>query len=65
MTAPACTCGASTSLHDVECMTAAVTQRNAMVNSAGEVFYPDDPEDAAWFAIEHGAQPLHPEGLPW
>lgn len=31
-------------------------QPNAMVNDAGEAFYPDDPEDAAWFANEHGAR---------
>lgn len=27
----------------------------AMVNPAGEWFYPDNPSDAAWFAIEHEA----------
>lgn len=27
----------------------------AMVNELGDVFYPDDEEDAAWFAREHGA----------
>jgi hypothetical protein len=26
-----------------------------MVNAAGDVFYPDGPDDAAWFAEEHGA----------
>jgi hypothetical protein len=60
-----CTCGASTSLHDVDCLKVAATQHNAMINDAGEVFYPDGPDDAAWFAREHDARPMHPEGLPW
>jgi len=30
----------------------------AMVNSCGDVFYPDGPQDAAWFASEHGAWPI-------
>ena len=41
-------------------------QRNAMVNAAGEAFYPDSPEDAVWFAVEHGASFIrdNPFG-PW
>jgi hypothetical protein len=31
------------------------TVPGAMVNEYGDVFYPDGPEDAAWFAVEHGA----------
>lgn len=41
-------------------------QRNAMVNDAGEAFYPDGPEDAAWFANEHGARFVHDDPFgPW
>ena len=65
MTAAACTCGASTSLHDVDCLTVAATSPNAMINDAGDVFYPDNPDDAEWFAWEHDARPLNPEGLQW
>lgn len=38
---------------------------NAMVNDAGDVFYPDSAEDADWFAWEHDARPLNPGGLQW
>jgi len=30
-----------------------------MINADGDVFYPDSAEDAAWFAAEHGAVPIH------
>lgn len=32
---------------------------NLMINSAGERFYPDNPEDAAYFAEHHGAKAVH------
>lgn len=39
---------------------------NAMINDAGEVFYPDSDEDAEWFRAEHGAQPIvAAEGPAW
>ena len=39
---------------------------NAMVNAAGEVFYPDSLDDAVWFRVEHGALPiLAAEGPVW
>jgi hypothetical protein len=34
-------------------------QPNAMVNDAGEVFYPDSDDDAHWFAEQHGARYLN------
>ena len=61
----ACTCYAMTDLHDIDCATVAATQPHAMVNDAGDVFYPDNAEDAEWFAREHDARPLSPEGLRW
>jgi hypothetical protein len=61
----ACTCHASTSLHGIDCHQVAAAQPNAMVNDVGDVFYPDNPADAAWFASEHDARPLNPEGLQW
>lgn len=45
----------------VDCPTVAASQPHAMVNDAGEVFYPDGPEDAAYFAEHHGAHPIGPE----
>lgn len=44
----------------VESLDVAATQPHAMVNDAGDVFYPDGPEDAAEFAAEHGARFLNP-----
>lgn len=41
--------------HNIDCIAVAKTQPHAMVNDEGEVFYPDSPEDAAYFAEEHGA----------
>lgn len=56
-----------TGLHDIDCATVAETQPHAMVNDAGDVFYPDNAEDAQWFAREHGARPLRATGcgVPW
>lgn len=42
------------SIHDPA---VAAQQPNAMVNVDGDVFYPDNPEDAQWFAAEHDARP--------
>lgn len=36
---------------------------DGMINAAGDVFYPDNPEDAAYFAERHGAKPLYPRQL--
>lgn len=55
-----CTCGSFTSLHGIECMLVAADQPNVMVNDAGEVFYPDNADDAARFAAEHDAYLLRP-----
>lgn len=56
-----CTCGAGPhALHGITCMTAAVGQPHAMVGDDGAMFYPDDAEDAAYFAEHHGARPLDP-----
>ena len=52
-----CTCG--TRPHAVECLITAANTPHAMVNEAGEVFYPDSPEDALLFAVDHGAEFLH------
>lgn len=42
------------------------TVPGAMVNAAGDVFYPDDSDDAAWFAEEHGAWTITgAEGPVW
>jgi hypothetical protein len=43
---------------DLWSMEYARTVPGAMVNTAGDVFYPDGPDDAAWFAEEHGAWPI-------
>lgn len=65
MTAAACTCGTSTTLHSVECLTVAVTQPHAMVNVQGDVFYPDSREDAEDFYNEYGARYLNEVGPSW
>lgn len=54
-----CTCGAVGELHSITCLWEAWTQPHAMVNDHGEVFYPDNAEDAAHFAEHEGARPLH------
>lgn len=48
-------------MNPIDSPAVAATQPHAMVNDAGDVFYPDSPEDAAWFAAEHNARPLHPD----
>lgn len=47
-----------TDLPSVHSLAVAAQQPNAMVNDEGDVFYPDGPEDAEWFAREHGARPM-------
>ena len=42
--------------HSIDCITIAREQPGAMANAAGDVFYPDNAEDAAWFAKEEGAK---------
>jgi hypothetical protein len=37
----------------------------AMVNDAGDLFYPDGPDDARWFVVEHEARPVDPALFPW
>lgn len=59
---PGCGCG---ELHRIDCLAYSLTQWNAMLGDGGGVFYPDGPEDAEWFALEHGARPLNPERWPW
>lgn len=55
---PSCDCPGP--LHLVTCPAVAAGQPQAMVNDDGEVFYPDGPEDADWFAAHHEARPLDP-----
>ena len=52
-------------LHSITCLVEAATQPHAMVDDDGGVFYPDGPEDAAWFAEMYGARPLDPQVFPW
>lgn len=54
---PECTCPGR--WHAIDCATVAATQPHVMVNDDREVFYPDGPEDAAYFAREHGARFLN------
>lgn len=42
----------------IDSLEVAAMRGNAMVNDDGDVFYPDSPEDAEWFAEQHGARPL-------
>ena len=51
-------------LHSIDCLINAATQPHAMVNDEFEVFYPDNPEDAAHFAHEYDARFLDP-GFTW
>lgn len=48
-----------------ESLEVTLSQPHAMVNAQGEVFYPDDEEDARWFADEHGARPLDASDFPF
>lgn len=60
MAEPDCTCSTfRTDLHSITYMVTAVTQPHAMVNDAGDVFYPDGPGDAVWFAEHEGARFLN------
>lgn len=70
MTEIHCTCrpqegrGGRAVLHSIDCLTEAATQPHAMVNDELEVFYPDNPDDAAHFVHEYGARFLDP-GFTW
>jgi len=59
MAEPDCTCG-RTGLHSITCMVEAATQPHAMIDDHGGVYYPDNAEDAAWFAEMQGARFLNP-----
>lgn len=50
------------SIHDPA---VAADQPHAMRNDAGDMFYPDDPDDAAQFAEHHDAVYVHPNGGDW
>lgn len=50
--------------HRIDCPVEAASQPHAMINDAGEVFYPDGPVDARLFADEDGARPLDPGRFP-
>jgi hypothetical protein len=62
-----CDCGAvGDGPHSITCATVAATVPYAMVDDAGQVFYPDSPIDAAAFAALHGARFLDPiAGAEW
>jgi hypothetical protein len=51
-------------LADIDSPEVAAGQANAMVDDLGQFFYPDSPEDAAWFAEQHGARPLSDSAFP-
>lgn len=62
-----CTCGADAGgLHSIVCMTVAADQPHAMVDDHGDVYYPDNEDDAAVFIEHHGARWLNgpPEWMP-
>lgn len=73
MTAPACTCGGfpqrgrpgAPVLHSITCMAEAWTQPHAMVTDDGDVFYPDNEEDARHFTEGFDARPLRPDVFPF
>lgn len=51
-------------LHRITCPAGAADRlRYVMVDVDGDLFYPDDAEDAAFFVREHGARPLNPEAF--
>lgn len=65
-----CTCGARPTpppagdilpdpVHSAQCLITAANTPHAMVNEGREVFYPDSPEDALMFALDHQADFLH------
>lgn len=57
-----CTCGAEHGHHHPTC---AAMNPHAMTNDAGDVFYPDGPDDAEHFRVHHDARPAHPHRWPW
>lgn len=36
-----------------------------MRDDAGEMYYPETPEDATLFHVESGAMPIDPSSWPW
>lgn len=34
---------------------------NTMINDVGDLFYPDNPDDADWFIDQHGARWMYPD----
>lgn len=52
---PLCNCSGR---HRIDCLTTAALTPHALVNNEGEVFYPDNDEDAAYFTEHHGAYPI-------
>lgn len=38
---------------------------NAMVDDNGQVFFPDNPDDARYIEAEHHARPAAPDRWPW
>jgi (2Fe-2S) ferredoxin len=60
-----CGCGGIDVLHQLKCLTVAVTQPNAMVNPEGDVFYADDGDDARRLVRHHEAEPLSPDVWPF
>lgn len=54
-----------TDLPRIDSLEVARSQAHAMVTDSGDVFYPDDEEDARWFAEEHGARPINVDAFPF
>lgn len=54
-----------TDLPRVDSLETALQQAHAMANDSGDVFYPDNEEDARWFAKEHDGRPLDAEAFPF
>jgi hypothetical protein len=49
----------------IDCMAVASDTPHAMANDAGDVFYPDNEDDALWFADQHDARPLNQSKFPF
>lgn len=62
-----CTCRAAAgALHSICCLISAATQPHAMIDDDGDVYYPDNPDDAQHFADAYGARMLDPTaGAAW
>ena len=46
--------GCPASFHSITCIETAKTQPHTLINDDGDVFYPDDVEDADYFIENHG-----------